>query len=189
MNCISLIEAPITLAEMSQWTFVSDLQNVIDTQQLENVALLSNQITADKLTFEDIDCTQIGAIVLHECGNDDSQIISFQSPPEGIVQVGNDVCLVLCGFCLVDECCDVPDEEQKCLDYACESPCERWIRLRCCYDQLICGQNVVRVEYEDRSVTYTKGNITCLKQEVNKAYIECQSTQCQNTPRRFVFNC
>ena len=190
-NCVSFIGKPIDLGTMACWVLVEDMQQIICTYPLENLCIIDNELNADKIVLENFDSTKVGAVVLHECGSEDPKIMQYQIPPDGFIQNGDECCYILCGFCLLDDCCDVPDEEAYCEEKILEHPCDRYARLRCCLDELICGKEVARVDYEDRSVAYTRANIEYLKIEVNKAFIEC--TNCnpcaQRQPRRFLFQC
>ena len=192
-NCISLIGIGPTEQHLKGWALASDMTDVIETKTLENVCLVGNEIKADEFVCPDVICADVCALVLHECNEDTDKIILIQTPPCGVYD--SDEGLVVCmeGFCLQSdqpECCG--DDEILDLCEQMEDPCVRHKWLKGIYYSLLSNKTVVSATTPSgRSVTFARASAQCLKDEMQKAEIECnQCNPCRRESRCWTYrNC
>lgn len=182
-DCISVIGGAVSMSDIGQWLVVGDMTNVLCTVELEGVSASGSEYTADPFYCIDLTAASIRALVLHPCGDDSSPINRMQMPVQGVKQIGDDVEITLCGWCETSDC-PTYDETVAACD-PCEDPCARYHRLRCCLEELMCGNVKASVGYRDRQITFSRPNIGELRNYVESAKTECQQSQnCGKTGQR-----
>lgn len=182
-NCLTAIAYPIDGLAMSKWRCVSDLMNVLDTQPVVNMCIERDKIIFDDMTFENIDCRLISALVLHECsGSPNDPLIQFQTPALGLVQQGPDTMLCAEGWCLTPEGCIEPAYPDTCDPN--EDCCAKAKRLQCCLDLWLCGDRVSSVSMEGRTLSYSAASVKCLKDRIRELKIECAQKRNPGCPTR-----
>lgn len=175
-DCVALLKGPLTVEEIEGWSVPADFRRyVIHHETLKNVSSAAGPYTADPFSVKGVDIKDVEALILFDC---DTGIISkrgIQMPALGLFQnCADELIVCLTGWC---EIAPTLEEIKPKWDF-CEDACERYKRLACKLESLVCDQEKVQVTFRDRTVRFqpkSEYDKELLREWVEDAKAECMA--------------
>ena len=181
-DCISLIDTRASHDDINKWTQVSQMRNVIHTEEIEILSVAGGNLEIEPFCVLGIDCRIVGALVYHCCGT--GAIHSWE--PEVISHVfqsGPDTCVKLDCWSLT------PKQYEPQKEYCwVADPCERLHLLRCCEVEWLKAGKKKDWSFRDSSGSTEYLSTARLKELIMEAESACDAQNCVNT-RCVTFRC
>jgi len=174
-DCISLVDTQVDKKVLGQWVQVSQLTNVIHTEQVEITCIANGYLEIEPFAVPDIDCRIIGALVYHSC--DTGMIHSYDDfPISHVYQHGCDTIVSLdCWGLNPKQATGEPIFEWSL------NPCVRLAELRACQIEWLKSGKKTSWSFRDSSGSKTYLSERCLKDLIAEDEAACDGLSGINT--------
>lgn len=183
-DCISLIDTLADIKNISQWVQVSQMTNIIHTEQVEITSVASGYLQIEPFAVPDTDCRIVKAVVYHCC--ETGAIHSFTDEPIcHISQYGNDLLVNL-------DCWELnPKTQIDSVVYEwCYDPCQRLAELRDCMMEWLKAGKKKDWQFRDSQGSKSYLSEQCLKELIAEAQAECEALDpCAPNSRCVTWSC
>ena len=174
-DCISLIDSRADPAKVAQWVQVSQMTNVVHTEEVRIVSAASGYLEIETYCIPDLDCRIVGYAIYHCCGT--GKIHSYT--PEvisHITQFGPDTCVKL-------DCWELNPKQKSNEPEFCwiDDPCQRLRELRCCQMEWLKAGKKKSWSFRDSSGSTSYLSEAWFKEMINQAQSECDAQKCGNS--------
>ncbi len=174
---MSLIGSHTRREDIAQWTNVSQLENVLHTEELDIISVASGYLNVEPFCVPDLNCQTVGYLVYHCCS--EGSIHSFEDDVIcHVFQHGPDTCVKL-------DCWELNSKQSLTEPAFCwiADPCKRLYELRCCQMEWLKAGKKKDWSWRDSSGSTSFLSESCLKDLIAQAEIECDAV-CGNTGSR-----
>lgn len=180
-DCLSLIGSHTRREDIAQWTNVSQLENVLHTEELDIISVASGYLNVEPFCVPDLNCQTVGYLVYHCCS--EGSIHSFEDDViRHVFQHGPDTCVKL-------DCWEVNAKQMGGKPEACwnHDPCARANELRCCLMEYKEGVKT-SWSWRDSSGSEKYLSVSELRTLISEAENECD-VLCGKNTRCMTYSC
>lgn len=181
-DCLSLIDTRVDVKQMERWTQVSEMTNVIHTEQVEIVSVAKGMLEIEPFHVPGIDCRIVGALVYHCCDTGAIHTWTEVVTPH-VFQDGFDTCVNL-------TCWDIAGKSSSSEAEICwiDDPCARAKHFKNCLATLCTTGLKTAWSFRDSSGSTRWISESALTRLISTAESECEMA-CGANSRCATYRC